>query len=56
MGTERGPRPQNSTNKLAATVAVPVAHRDWLYHNPYAWLVAFWRPGPSHDPRIDSNT
>jgi SAM-dependent methyltransferase len=24
--------------------AIPGAQRGWMYHDPYAWLWAFWRP------------
>lgn len=34
--------------------AIPGLQRGWIYHDPYAWLWAFWRPEPDGAHPLDS--
>jgi len=35
-----------SARKVAPHLeSIPALQRGWIYHDPYAWLWAFWRPG-----------
>lgn len=30
---------------------IPGVRRGWIYHDPYAWLWAYWEPGPRGSPQ-----